>query len=363
LSSESATNTDTIGRTTELPLARGLRRLLLSEYFVLILTIVYFLALLPFVPHLASTRNLGNIFSNMWPLLAVAIGQTFVLIVAGIDLSQTSVMALTSVVGTMLITSNLNPELFSKSPLWGVMLGPDGGPLGQGAFGVSAALAVMLVLGACIGIVNGVSVAIFKMPPFMVTFVGFMFFDKVALYLTKSENIMHLPASFIAVSKGVFLGCPLSMFVTASAAILAYILLSKTVFGRWLYATGINPKAASVSGVPTTQVIIAAYALSGMCAGLGSILYTGRLECGRPTLGSNLLLDIVGANIIGGISLFGGKGKISWTLFGVLFFVVLGNSLSMLNLDSFTIDIVKGMVILLAALFDVARNKFLAVKT
>jgi ribose/xylose/arabinose/galactoside ABC-type transport system permease subunit len=333
------------------------RRLLASEYFVLLLTLVYFLVLLPFVPRMASGRNFANIFSNLWPLLAVAMGQTFVLIVAGIDLSQTSVMALTSVIGAVLITQGVNPELFSKSPLWGVALTPGGGVFAGAWFGVPAAIAAMLLAGAVIGMLNGAAVAYARMPAFMVTFVGFMFYDKVALYLTKSENIMNLPGAFIAVSKGSIGFVPVALLVSVSCAVAAHFLMGKTVFGKWLYATGINPKTSLISGVPTARVIVGAYMISGICAAVASVLYTGRLECGRPTLGSSLLLDIVGANIIGGISLFGGKGRITWTFFGVLFFVVLGNSLSMMNLDAFAIDIVKGCVILCAAVLDVLRSR------
>ena len=97
--------------------------------------------------------------------------------------------------------------------------------------------------------------------------------------------------------------------------------------------------------------------ISGFCAAVGGILYSARLEQGRPTLGSTLLLDIVGANVIGGISLAGGKGKVMWTIFGVVFFIFLSNTLNLLNLDFYFIDIVKGLIILAAAILDVVRSR------
>ncbi len=97
------------------------------------------------------------------------------------------------------------------------------------------------------------------------------------------------------------------------------------MFGRQVYAIGTNRRAAKVSGVPTVRVIILVYMFSGFCAAVAGILYSARLEGGRPTLGDNLLLDVVGATVIGGTSLFGGKGKIKWTFFGVMFFVLLEN--------------------------------------
>src|SRR5690606_12985436 len=176
---------------------RVLRKLLLSEYFVLYLSIVYFLVLWPFIPRIASPQNMGNIFSNMWPLLAVAIGQTFVLIVAGIDLSQPSIMALVSVVGAAIMTTQLDPVLFEKSPLWGVVFTEAGGPLAGSFLAVPVAIFAMLLVGALIGWFNGSAVARLKMPPFMVTLVGMMFFSAFAIYLVKSENIIHLPDSYL----------------------------------------------------------------------------------------------------------------------------------------------------------------------
>lgn len=330
---------------------------LMSRYFVLGLTVLYFLIVWIFVPRLGSSRNLGNIASNLWPLLVVAIGQTFVLIVAGIDLSQTSVMALASVGGSLMMAGSFDPALFSKSPLWGIVISEAGGPLEGTAIAVAAGIAVMLVLGAGIGAANGCAVAKGGMPAFMVTFVGLLFYQRLAIFLTKSENIMNLPPSFIALGKGSLLHIPFPAVIVVALAALAFYVMRKTLFGRWLYATGVNPKTANVSGVPVNRVIIVAYMTSGLCAAVGAILYTARLECGRPTLGGAILLDIIGANIIGGNSLFGGAGTVMNTISGALFFVVLGNSLSMMNLDSFTINIVKGSVILLAALVDVVRTK------
>ncbi len=337
-----------------------LRKLLLSEYFVLYLSIAYFLILLPFIPRIASPQNLGNIFSNMWPLLAVAIGQTFVLIIAGIDLSQTSIMALVSVIGAAIMTSQLDPVLFEKAPLWGILLSETGGPLAGSPLAMPVAILAMLLIGALIGWFNGTAVARLKMPPFMVTLVGMMFFSALAIYLVKSENIIHLPASYIAIGQGQIGFIPYSFFIVGALAIIAQWLLSRTVLGRWFYAVGTNINTARISGVPVRRVIIMAYVLSGFFAAVGSVFYSSRLAAGRPTLGATLLLDVIGATVIGGTSLFGGKGKIIWTVFGVLFFVLLDNSLNLLNLSYFWVQIVKGSVILMAATFDVARTRLLA---
>ena len=121
---------------------------------------------------------------------------------------------------------------------------------------------------------------------------------------------------------------------------------------------GQNAIAARISGVPVNGVIIGAYAFSGFCAALASVLLMGRLETGSPVLGREILLDVIGATVVGGTSIFGGKGKVAWTFFGVLFLTVLDNALNLLNMSQFSITIAKGIVILLAAVLDATRQRF-----
>jgi ribose/xylose/arabinose/galactoside ABC-type transport system permease subunit len=141
----------------------------------------------------------------------------------------------------------------------------------------------------------------------------------------------------------------------------AHLLLSRTVFGRQVYAVGNNAKAAEISGVPVRRIVIAVFMIAGFCAAVAGMLYSARLEGGRPTIGGgSLLLDIIGATVIGGTSLAGGKGKITWTFIGVVFFVLLSNTLNYMRLSAFHIDVVKGVIILAAALLDVLRTRILA---
>jgi ribose/xylose/arabinose/galactoside ABC-type transport system permease subunit len=360
-----------------------LRRLLLSDYFVLYLTMAYVAVLAPFLPVLLQPQNLSNILSNTWPLLVVAIGQTFVLIIAGIDLSQGSVIALTSVVGAAVMAMSAAPQVLGHTPLWGVMLSESGGLLGGSPWAVPVGILLMLLVGGLIGLFNGLAIARFSMPPFMVTLVSLIFFSAFAIYLTQSNNVRDLPDAYVALGKGDIVSLYLGpqdtpqiprrqvySFITYPAvialtlAVAAHLLLSRTVFGRYVYAIGANRKAAAISGVPTQRVIVLVFMISALFATAASILYSARLEAGRPTLGAGtFLLDIIGATVIGGTSLFGGKGKVIWTVFGVLFFVILSNTLNLMNLSSFHINMVKGAVILLAALADVARRKLLESET
>ncbi len=360
--------------------ASPVRRVLLSEYFVLYLTIVYFLILLPFLPTLSNPQNLSNVLSNMWPLLAVAVGQTLVLTIAGIDLSQGSVIGLTSVVGAALIATAASSDVLSNSVLWGLVITEQGGLFAGKSWAVPAGIVAMLLVGALIGLINGIAVALLRMPPFMVTLVGLIAFGAFAIFLTQSENIRNLPDAYIALGKGdivsVYLGeqstpqiprrqiysfITYPMIISITLAVFAHFLLSRTMFGRHVYAVGANRRAAEISGVPAKRIIIQVFVFSAVCATIGGILFSARLEAGRPTLGEGtFLLDVIGATVIGGTSLFGGKGKIVWTFFGVLFFVLLSNTLNLMNLSSFHIDMVKGSVILAAALLDVTRRRLLA---
>jgi ribose/xylose/arabinose/galactoside ABC-type transport system permease subunit len=358
-------------------LARRAGDLLLSDYFVLYLSIGFFLALVAFLPTLSNPANLANLLSNMWPLLVVAIGQTFVLTIAGIDLSQGAVAGLVSVVVAMLIATAAPPQVLGDAPIWGLFLTEAGGWLGAAPWGVPVAILAVVALAALIGLLNGVAVAVFRMPAFMVTLVAMIAIAAFAIWLTQSNNIRELPESFIALGKGALVSLyfgvaeesqvarrELHAFVTwpmviaLGVALVAHVALNRTVFGRWVFAIGINRRAAEISGVPVRRVIVAVFVISAVCAAIASILYTARLETGRPTLGGgNFLLDVIGATVIGGTSLFGGKAKILWTFFGVLFFVLLSNTLNLMNLSAFHIDMAKGGVILAAALLDVARTR------
>jgi ribose/xylose/arabinose/galactoside ABC-type transport system permease subunit len=150
------------------------------------------------------------------------------------------------------------------------------------------------------------------------------------------------------------------MVIAVALAVVAQVLLTRTVFGRQIYAIGTNARAAEISGVPVGRVTMLVFAFSGFCAAVASVLYSARLGGGRPTIGSGaILLDIIGATVIGGTSLAGGKGKVTWTFIGVVFFVLLGNALNSMKLSAFYVDVVKGAIILLAATLDVTRNRLL----
>lgn len=316
-----------------------LGRVLASDYFVLWLCLGYATVIAPITPGFATLDNAGNILATLLPLLVVALGQTIVLISGGIDLSVTSIIGLTSVVGAMAI----NDER-------GWLAGhPLAAPVG---------VALMLLTGAAVGACNGLSVTRGRMPPFMVTLATMMAFSGLAIWLTQSRTINALPAGFTRLG-----GITAVAFVlTGALALFTHLMLSRSLFGRWLYAVGHNARAAHISGVPVAAVIVAAYVVSGIFAGFASVLYTGQAETGSPVLGQRILLDVIGATVIGGTSLFGGKGRVLWTVFGVLFLKLIDNSLNLLSLSIFTITMAKGAVILFAACMDTLRARYASVR-
>lgn len=316
----------------------GWARLLLSEHAVLALATAAALLFWAAVPGFATPANAANIGSNLLPLLALAIGQTIVLIGGGIDLSVTSTIALASVAGAAVMTG-------------------DGGPLAGSPLAVPAAVAAMLGVGLAVGLVNGIAVVRLGMPAFMVTLAAMMMAGGLAVRATRSQKIYGLPDAFLALADGRWLGVPIGVWVVGPLALGAHVVLSRTVAGRWLYAVGRNRRAAWISGVPVGLVVAGSYLAVGGCNAVGSMVYTARLMTGSPEIAPRILLDVIAACVIGGTSLFGGRGTVAGTMYGVLFIAVIDNGLNLMNLSNFMIMVVKGGVILLAALLDAERAR------
>jgi ribose/xylose/arabinose/galactoside ABC-type transport system permease subunit len=319
-------------------------RIALSDYLVLWLTVLYVLVMWPLVPEIATLDTARNVLLEMLPLTIAVIGQTFVLLVAAIDLSATSVIAMASVVGASVMTES-------------------GGYLGGTALALPAGLFAFVAVGALIGLLNGLCVTRLKMPSFIVTLTVMMFFSGAAIWYTtfhtRSSSIAGLPPAFIQIGSGSIAGVPYALIIAGAVAVAAHVLLSRTVYGQWFYAVGQNPRTAMISGVPVARVVASAFVISGVLAGVASIVYTARLETGPPGLGPRSLLDLLGAAVIGGVSLFGGKGRILGALFGVLFLTVVDVGLRLLGLSQFEVFAIKGAVILLAALVDSSRYRLL----
>lgn len=306
-------------------------KLIASDYFILLLCGLWAAFACLLAPDFASPQNMVNIIAGIVPLLIVAVGQTIVVLTGGIDLSATSVIALASVTGSLAMTAG----------------SPDSSP----ATALTGA-SVMLATGLAAGAANGAAVAFLRMPPFIVTLATMMFLSGLAVWLTKSANVPGIPEEFFLNGSNLLLIAP----VAAVSCAICHWILTRTRMGQWLYAAGRNVKTAFASGVPVNRTLVFAYMMSGLFAAMSSVLYTARLETGSPVLGQRILLDVVASVVIGGTSLFGGRGRIVWTLWGVLFITMVDNTLNLLGVSNFAVLMVKGAVILGAALLDRGRS-------
>src|SRR5919205_190734 len=174
----------------------------------------------------------------------------------------------------------------------------------------------------------------------------------VVLVLTDASTVQPLPESFGNIANGSFLGLPNLLWMFVAVVVVASFVLRRTVFGRYVYAVGSNPESARLAGVPVTRVLVAVYAIGGLLAALGGVLFTSRLNAGIPTAGTGYELNAIAACVIGGASLFGAKGGAFGAAAGALIVGVLNNGGNLLAINSFYLQIIIGGLILAAVAFD-----------
>lgn len=296
---------------------------------LIVLVVAFSLA----APNFLSENNVLNLLQSVAVIAVLSIGQTFVIITAGIDLSQGAVIGLSSVLGA------------------GVM-GATGGA-GSIALGIAIALAV----GLGVGIVNGLLTAFTRVPAFIVTLGTLSIAGGIALLVTGGEPIYQLPPSFNAFGINAIWVFPYIILVSALLAILGQVLLRRTRFGRSVYAVGSNSRAAALSGLPVRRNLVLVYAMSGVLSAVGGILLTAYVNSALPTAGANYELDSIAAVVIGGGSLFGGQGAVWSSMLGVLLIGVLGNGTDLLGVSSYSQTVILGAVVIGAVFIDSFRKR------
>jgi ribose transport system permease protein len=331
------------------------------------LLIVFFIVSVPMFGGATffTLRNSQNILVAITPVLLLGLGQTFVIISAGIDLSVGWVMSLGSVLAALAIRGTFNLGL----PL----------PLAAASGFVAAVAGCMVV-----GFFNGVIIAKLKVPAFIVTLGTSFIVRGVAFLMSENTTVIGLPpgirdygneslfyfvrgdgGGFYFLSKPDVSGemlrqldriLPWPVVITAVVVAIAIFVLRRTQFGRHTYAIGGNLQAALRTGIPVERHIIKLYMLSSATAGIAGFLSTLRYTAGSAVVGDPLLLSSIAAVIIGGVSLFGGAGSIVGTLIGSLIIAVLTTGLVMLNVQAFWQYIVVGIVVILAVLIDQSRD-------
>ncbi|MGD1031377.1 MAG: ABC transporter permease [Opitutaceae bacterium] len=280
-----------------------------------------------FTPYFLTVSNLLNVAQQTAINAVLAVGMTFVIISAGIDLSVGSILAFAGVV--------LAQALHAGWPL----------PLA-----VLAGLAV----GAACGLVNGVLITLGRLPPFIAT-LGMMSVARgAALLVTGGRPVSGFGASFRWLANGSVAAVPATVVLMILVYLAAHFVLRRTKFGRYVYAVGGNEEAALLSGVPVVFCKISIYAACGALAGLAAVILTSRLNSAQPIAGLSYELDAIAATVIGGASLMGGEGSVLGTLVGALIMGVLRNGLNLLGVSSFVQQVFIGAVIISAVLLDTA---------
>ena len=312
-------------RARALSLALGLLRV--GPVLILVVLIV---VLGCFTPVFLTSRNVGNILAQTAVIATVAMGQHLVILTRGIDLSVGSTLALASVVGARTF---------------------------QGVDSSLLVILAMIATGAIVGSVNGIVYLYGRLPhPFIITLATLSVGKGLALELAGGRALPGMPSVVRFVGHESVGWVPVSAFVVMAIAAILFIVMRFVVWGRWVYAVGGNPEAARRTGIPVRSVLIAAYVLSGVTAGIGAVILAGRTDAGSPLFGNLLELDTIAAVIIGGASFLGGRGHLGHALVGAFMIGVIRNALNLLDVDVFFQLIVLGVVIVVAVEADVFRN-------
>ena len=271
-----------------------------------------------------TSANLSNVLRQNAFTAILAAGMTFVILTAGIDLSVGSVVGLAGVVCADVLAHG---------------------------HGVLAGVLTGLIVGLAIGVFNGLTITTLRVPAFIVTLATMLIARGAAYKYTDARTISGLPVEFGAISTSVA-----TAIIMGAVFAIAWVLLMRTAYGRHVYATGGNREAAWLSGVRVRVVEFSVYAISGLTAGLAGVLVASRLSAGYPRAGEFYELDAIAAVVVGGTSLFGGRGSLWGTLAGAFFIGILNNGLNLFRVSSYDQLIVKGGVLLIAASLDRWRS-------
>ena len=285
-------------------------------------------------PHFLTADNLLNVSLQVSITAIIAVGMTFVILTNGIDLSVGSLVAFVGVVTTSLLTVSL--------PL----------PITLGI----ATLAGLLV-GVLSGAFAGVVITKFRITPFIVTLASMTILRGAAFIYTQGRPIWELPDEFKVLGSDRVLGLPIPTLIMMIMFAAAHVTLTRTRFGRYVYAVGGNPEAARLAGIRTDRVLIQVYTLCGALTAVSGILLASRLNSGQPNAGIMYELDVIAAVVVGGTSLNGGRGSVIGTFIGSLLIGVLRNGLNLLDVESYVQQVVVGVVILVAVMADQWKRK------
>lgn len=301
-----------------------------TEFGIFIAFIVLCTVLAFATPKFITVYNIFTVMKQVSFIAIMSVGMTMVILTAGIDLS----------VGAVLGLVNVLAALFIKQ------------------FGLGSGISLALLCGAFIGFTNGVIIVKWALPPFIVT-LGMMNVARgLAMVITKGWPITGLPSSFTYLAEGSIGGIPVPVIIMIIIYFLGYIFLSRTVWGRYIYAAGGNEKATWLSGVNVNKIKTMVYTVTGFLSGLAGVMMASRLSQGSPITGTGYELSVIGAVVIGGTDLMGGKGSVLGSLIGASIMGVLENGLILLGVSAFWQKVILGLVIIIAVAGGSIRRKF-----
>lgn len=284
-------------------------------------------------PYFFTPDNILNVSLQTSITAIIAVGMTFVILTSGIDLSVGALAAFTGVVTTTLLKLSIPFALLL--------------PLGM--------LAGILI-GLTSGVIAGTFVTKFSITPFIVTLALMTIWRGASYMFTDGRPVWGLPEQFSLLGSGRLAGVPIPTIMMVSIYALAYVVLNKTPFGRYVYAVGGNKEAARLAGINTNRILMYVYMICGSLASFSGILLASRINSGSPNAGLMYELDVIAAVVVGGTSLFGGRGSIVGTFVGAMLIGILRNGLNLLNVNSYVQQVIVGVVILLAVLMDRRRT-------
>src|ERR1700746_2029099 len=302
---------------------------------LLSLTLVGLLALMWVV--LAVSPNNFCTYNNIWNLFRqgamiaiLSLGETFVIITAGIDLSVGAIVGFSSVIIALLLTNGF--------PIW-------------------LAVIITLAVGFAIGVFHAFGISRLGLPPFIMTLATLTALRGIGLLMTNGATISITNDEFTGFSRSDFLGVPSLFWMVILIAVPAYVFLHQSRFGRYLFAIGSNTEAARLSGVNTTRMLYIAYTLSAFCAAFVGILLAARIGIGNATQAEGWELQAIASSVIGGTSLFGAVGSVHGPLLGSFILTTINNGANLLNVNAFWQRIITGVLIIVIVYFDGLRRK------
>jgi sugar transport system permease protein len=295
--------------------------------------IILYLALAPSAPNFLSTANQFNILRDAAFVGTIAFGMTLVLIAGEIDISVGANAAFSGVVLALMITNGVP---------------------------IPVATIVVLLIGSAIGAAAGLLRARFDIPSFIVTLALWLGLRGLAQVLSDAVPVVIPSLAFQNLGSGRILGVPNPTILMVIVFVVFLFISRQTVFGRSVYAVGGNSEAAKLSGIPVARIRTSVFAITGFLAAVVGVLFASRLGSGNSAAATGLEFDVIAAVVVGGTSLFGGRGSMVGTLLGVLFIGALGNGLVLMGVDPFMQNVVRGVVILLAVFVNIVSTKRLS---